>query len=42
MQCAKKLMPDSPGLGDFVVGLVDFILYLPDVQVNVLGEFFSS
>ena len=39
MQSAKKLMTDSPGFGDFVVGLVDFILHLPDVQVNVLGEF---
>ena len=39
MQCTKKLMANCPGLVDFVVGLVDFILYLPGGQVKVLGVF---
>ena len=29
-QRAKKVVPDSPGLVDFVVGLVIFVLNLPD------------
>ena len=33
-------MSDSLGLVDFAVGLVDFILHLPDRQVKVLGGFF--
>ena len=42
-QCTKKkLMPDSPGLVDFAVGLVHFILHLPDGQVKVLIEFFEK
>ena len=36
----NKLTSDSPELVDFVVGLVDFTLHLPDGQVNVLGEIF--
>ena len=32
-------MPDSPGQVDFAVRLVNFILHLPDRQVEVLGEF---
>ena len=32
-QCAKKVMSDSPGLVDFAIGLVDFVLNLPDGQV---------
>ena len=39
-QCTKKLMSYSPGLVDFPVSLVDLILYLPDWQVKVLGEYF--
>ena len=37
VQRAKKFVSDSPGLVDFVVGLVDFILYLPKGQVKVFG-----
>ena len=31
-------MPDSPGVVDFVIGLVIFVLHLPDGQVLFLGE----
>ena len=37
-QRAKKVMSDSPGLGDFAIGLVIFVLNLPDRQVLFLGE----
>ena len=37
-QHAKKVMSDSPGLGDFAIGLVIFVLNLPDRQVLFLGE----
>ena len=33
-------MSDSLVLVDFAVGLVDFILHLPDRQLKVLDEFF--
>ena len=39
-QGTKKFRSDSPGLADFVVGLVEFILHLPDGQVKVFGEIF--
>ena len=39
-QGTKKFRSDSPGLADFVVGLVEFILYLPDGQVKVFREIF--
>ena len=39
-QVTKKFRSDSPGLVDFVVGLVEFILHLPDGQVKVFGEIF--
>ena len=39
-QGTKKFRSDSPGLVDFVVGLVEFILHLPDGQVKVFGKFF--
>ena len=29
-------MSDSPGLGDFAIGLVNFVLNLPDGQVKFL------
>ena len=32
-QCAKKVVSDSRGLVDFVIGLVIFVLYLPYGQV---------
>ena len=37
-QRAKKVLSDSPGLVDLAVGLVTFVLNLPDGQVLVLGE----
>ena len=37
-QRAKKVVSDSPGLVDFVIGLVIFVLNLPDGQVLFLGE----
>ena len=33
LQCAKKVVPDSPGQVDFAIGLVIFVLNLPDRQV---------
>ena len=36
-QCAKKVVPDSPGLVDFAIGLVIPILNLPNVQMNFFG-----
>ena len=41
-QGTKKFRSDSPGLVDFVVGLVDFILHLPDGQVKFSGKFLSE
>ena len=32
MQCAKKVMSKSLGLVDFAIGLVNFVLNLPDGQ----------
>ena len=32
-QCAEKVVSDSPGLVDFAIGLVIFVLNLPDRQV---------
>ena len=29
IQCAKKVVSDSPGLVDFAIGLVNFVLNLP-------------
>ena len=37
-QRAKKVMSDSPGLEDFALGLVIFVLNLPDRQVWFWGE----
>ena len=36
-QHAKKVMSDSPGLVDFAIGLVIFVLNLPDRQVLFFG-----
>ena len=33
LQRAKKVMSDNPGLVDFAIGLVIFVLNLPDRQV---------
>ena len=38
MQGTKKFRSESPGLVNFAVGLVDFILYLPNRQVKILGS----
>ena len=38
MQCAKKVVSDSPGLVDFAIRLVIFVLNLPDEQVLFIGE----
>ena len=37
-KCAKKAMSDSPGLVDFAIGLVIFVLNLPDGQVLFFWE----
>ena len=37
-QRAKKVVSDSPGLVDFAIGLVIFVLNLPDGQVLSLEE----
>ena len=38
LQHAKKVLCDSTGLVDFVIGLVIFVLNLPDGQVLFFGE----
>ena len=38
VQRAKKVVSDSPGLVDFAIGLVTFVLNLPDGQVLFFGE----
>ena len=37
-QRAKKVVSDSPGLVDFAIGLVIFVLNLPDGQVLFFPE----
>ena len=37
-QHEKKVVSDSPGLVDFAIGLVIFVLNLPDGQVLFFGE----
>ena len=37
-QCAKKVVSDSLGLVDFAIGLVIFVLNLPQGQVLYFGE----
>ena len=37
-QRAKKVVSDGPGLVDFAIGLVIFVLNLPDGQVLFFGE----
>ena len=34
-QRAKKVVSDSPGLVDFVIGLVNSVLNLPDGQAKI-------
>ena len=38
VQRAKKVVSDSPGTVDFAIGLVIFVLNLPDGQVLFFGE----
>ena len=38
-QRAKKVVSDSQGLVDFAIGLVVFVLNLPDGQVLFFGKF---
>ena len=33
-QCAKKVLSESLGLEDFAIGVVNFVLSLPDGQVK--------
>ena len=39
IQRAKKGVPDSPGLVDFVIGQVNSVLNLPNGQVKFSEEF---
>ena len=39
MQCAKKVVSDCPGLVDFAIRLVNFVLNLPNGQVKFFEEF---
>ena len=39
MQCAKKVVSDSPGLVDFAIRLVNSVINLPDRQVKFFEEF---
>ena len=38
-QHAKKVVPDSPGLVDFAIGLVNSVFNLPNRQVMFYEEF---
>ena len=38
LQRAKKVVSDRPGLMDFAIWLVIFVLNLPDRQVQFFGE----
>ena len=42
MQRAKKVVSDCPGLVDFGIRLVIFVLNLPNRQVFVFGKFKSQ
>ena len=39
MQRVKKVVPDSPGLVDFAIGLVNSVINSPNGQVKVFKEF---
>ena len=41
LQRAEKVVSDSPGLVDFAIGLVSFLLNLPDGQVLFFGGKFK-
>ena len=36
---AKRVVSDNPGLVDFAIGLVNFVLNLPERQVKFFEEF---
>jgi len=38
LQCAKKVVSDSPELVDFAIGLVNFVLDLPNGQLKFFEE----
>ena len=38
VQCVKKVVADNPGLVDFAIGRVIFVLNLPNGQVLFFGE----
>ena len=39
MQCAKKVVSDSPGLVNFAIGLGNFVPNLPDGEMKFFEEF---
>ena len=39
VQCAKKVVSDSPCLVDFAIGLVNSVFNLPDGQLMIFEEF---
>ena len=39
LQCAKKVLSDSPGLVDFAIRLVNSVFNLPNGQVMFYEEF---
>ena len=39
IQCAKKVVSDSPGLVDFAIGLVNSVFNLPEGEVMFFEEF---
>ena len=39
MQRVKKVVSDSPGLVDFIIGVVNSVLNLPSWQVKFFTEF---
>ena len=39
LQRAKKVVSDSPGLVDFAIGLVNYVINLPDGEVKFFEEF---
>ena len=41
VQCAERVVSDSPGLVDFAIGLVNSVFNFPDRQVMFFEEFES-
>ena len=42
IQCAKKVMSNSPGLVDFVIGLMNSVFNLPDGQVMFFEQYYLN